>query len=605
MATTQNCTTEADCRAPERKTSCRGKPSHERACPDCGALECLCRPRFFAGQLLTEQDLNRLDQYIKRKNQLHNRNLHGWGVVNGLMLLCDGCDGVTLTRGYALSPCGDDIVVCEDTSVPICELIQKCRHKKPPDCRPFQQEPRGDCGDLEETWVLCIRYSELATRGITALMDPGCARGTGRTCSCGGGAAGCGCGAQQATRPKPRAAPAQCEPTTVCEGYTFEVYQKPEPERGNDGATTFGGPLVERLGCCLQELFATVPTVPTDTTDAAQMHQWCCRFKHNLHVYLEHADTSNCQLKSALDCVICPRPGSDAFEERFKEAYLRMLRVLIEAMLNCLCLALLPPAPESTHDARVPLATVRVRRKDCKILSVCNWTTERKLLIGWPSLSYWFGVFPIGQLLHAFLDKVCCATLTQPDCDEVRGDNDPTHAVAPLNMAKPTGKSANTAAPVAGGPVNDQGGFDARRVFEAAATQTAAGQRLNPSFEQAADLQSLLGMAAHALGRGTQPLDPSGFLASVSRLKGVRKEGTLDPLEEANLAQFLMLNVLARPVGGAALTSPLLGSIAGILNFSAKKPRANADDELHERLADLEARLSEQDRKLKDLSKRK
>ena len=27
-----------------------------RVCPDCGGLECLCRPRFFAGQLLTADD---------------------------------------------------------------------------------------------------------------------------------------------------------------------------------------------------------------------------------------------------------------------------------------------------------------------------------------------------------------------------------------------------------------------------------------------------------------------------------------------------------------------------------------------------------------------
>ncbi len=39
-------------------------------CPECGGLECLCRPRFFAGQLLTEQDLNRLESYIVEKNKL-------------------------------------------------------------------------------------------------------------------------------------------------------------------------------------------------------------------------------------------------------------------------------------------------------------------------------------------------------------------------------------------------------------------------------------------------------------------------------------------------------------------------------------------------------
>src|ERR1700722_1031417 len=60
-------------------------------CPDCGGLDCLCRPRFFAGQLLTEQDLNRLENYIIAKNQLHNRYLVGRGVVCGLELTCSPC----------------------------------------------------------------------------------------------------------------------------------------------------------------------------------------------------------------------------------------------------------------------------------------------------------------------------------------------------------------------------------------------------------------------------------------------------------------------------------------------------------------------------------
>src|SRR6266496_6842089 len=61
-------------------------------CPACGGLECLCRPRFFAGQLLSEEDLNRLDHYIVEKNKLHNRYLHGWGVVCGLDVVCNPCD---------------------------------------------------------------------------------------------------------------------------------------------------------------------------------------------------------------------------------------------------------------------------------------------------------------------------------------------------------------------------------------------------------------------------------------------------------------------------------------------------------------------------------
>src|SRR6266481_3782678 len=76
-------------------------------CPDCGGLECLCRPRFFAGQLLTEQDLNRLDQYIIAKNRLRNRYLVGHGVVCGLEVRCHPCGNLlTVTPGYAISSCG-------------------------------------------------------------------------------------------------------------------------------------------------------------------------------------------------------------------------------------------------------------------------------------------------------------------------------------------------------------------------------------------------------------------------------------------------------------------------------------------------------------------
>src|SRR5437868_8395308 len=85
-----------------------------QVCPECGGLECLCRPRFFAGQLLTDEDLNLLDHYIVEKGKLHNRYLQGWGVVCGLEVVCNPCNAVTVRAGYALGPCGEDIVVCAD-----------------------------------------------------------------------------------------------------------------------------------------------------------------------------------------------------------------------------------------------------------------------------------------------------------------------------------------------------------------------------------------------------------------------------------------------------------------------------------------------------------
>ena len=50
---------------------------------DCSGLQCLERPRFIPGQLLSDADLNDQVSYLLAKNRLHNRYLHGWGVVSG------------------------------------------------------------------------------------------------------------------------------------------------------------------------------------------------------------------------------------------------------------------------------------------------------------------------------------------------------------------------------------------------------------------------------------------------------------------------------------------------------------------------------------------
>src|SRR5213082_3499996 len=90
--------------APTRPDPCADdKP----VCPACGGLQCLCRPRFFPGQLLTDEDLNRLDHYIVAKNRLHNRHVFGSGVVCGLEVVCSTCDPasdgtVVVKPGYAL-----------------------------------------------------------------------------------------------------------------------------------------------------------------------------------------------------------------------------------------------------------------------------------------------------------------------------------------------------------------------------------------------------------------------------------------------------------------------------------------------------------------------
>jgi hypothetical protein len=75
------------------------------------AATAFVRPRFFAGQLLTEDDLEALSGYVTAKSRLHNRHLFGAGVVCGLQVTCDPCGGgtVRVAPGYALDCCGNDI----------------------------------------------------------------------------------------------------------------------------------------------------------------------------------------------------------------------------------------------------------------------------------------------------------------------------------------------------------------------------------------------------------------------------------------------------------------------------------------------------------------
>jgi len=235
-----------------------GQPTTTRAthCPACGGLQCLCRPRFFAGQLLTEEDLNRLERYIVEKNKLHNRYLRGWGVVCGLEVSCHPCQGyVTVKPGYALSPCGDDIAICQNEAVNVCDLIKQCtdQAQRQWDCDPAWPRPDPLCGDRDEPWVLYLCYDEKPSRGITALRSasgPSCCS----RCSCGASSScGCGCHAKtngamkngcHTTQRKP---PAQCEPTLTCEGYTFQL-RKAQPRTRKLGA------LVDRLSECLKDL---------------------------------------------------------------------------------------------------------------------------------------------------------------------------------------------------------------------------------------------------------------------------------------------------------------------------------------------------------------
>ncbi|MEU5641241.1 hypothetical protein [Streptomyces milbemycinicus] len=96
---------------------------------DATSTSAFVRPRFFAGQLLTEDDLSLLVEYTTAKRRLHNRSLYGPGVICGLGVSCDPCGGGTVAvhPGHALDCAGNDIVVPCTERVDVPALVRERR----------------------------------------------------------------------------------------------------------------------------------------------------------------------------------------------------------------------------------------------------------------------------------------------------------------------------------------------------------------------------------------------------------------------------------------------------------------------------------------------
>lgn len=572
------------------------KPAPPGTCPDCGALECLCRPRFFAGQLLSEQDLNLLDQYIKKKHRLHHRNLHGWGVVNGLLVVCDPCGDVKVTPGYALDPCGNDIVVCAETAVGLCDLIRACRRVDPRPCRPNTRPPNTNCSDLVEDWILTIRYREWATRGLTPLRAAGCEHP-------------CGCPPEEATALKPRGAPAQCEPSVVCEGFGFEVYRAsaPTPEDDDRRQSLFDpeSALWQQFLCCARPLLEAVPLLPDlrNDDDLAQnrtaLANWCCRFRAALLELFGRDRNVRCALIEHLQAIVCPSPTQpEGFARDWLRAFLALIAAWFEGLKNCLCLALLPPAPVGTDDDRVPLARISIRARDCKVLSICNWTTERPLLITWPTVRYWTDVLRFGRDLRETIERVCCNSLLDIFDDVLRDNPDQPGFAAPLPA------SGDLDAP----------GFVVAGPRSSAPSGLAAGLNLASGaftgrFGGLSQAETVAALYRRISARGNTTLQLGAVLNAVSsRFRLPVGKTPLSTVEQNNLPLVLAAELFGKPAladlasafGGTGLaTGDLAGTPTGHTALDDDRLKT-----LGSTIEQLRARLDAQDTELQALRRR-
>lgn len=107
------------------------------------------RNRYFTGKYMTARDFALDPDYALGRHRLHNRMLHGWGVVAGLEV-CPHPDPkqcarwVVVKPGLALDCCGRELIVCDPRPVAI-----------PAGCDPNH----GD-GESAPVYVLYARYDE-------------------------------------------------------------------------------------------------------------------------------------------------------------------------------------------------------------------------------------------------------------------------------------------------------------------------------------------------------------------------------------------------------------------------------------------------------------
>jgi hypothetical protein len=142
------------------------------------------RPRYYARQLITADDLTLEQDYFRDKLRRHNRLLHGWGVVCGAQVCpvpkanAQSTSDVEPWRvrvecGYLLGPYGDEITLdCPRTVDLRTQGVtgvtgEPCVQTPDPWCSEIF-EPR-QAGDL----YVAVRYKEVRTRPVR--MQPiGC-----------------------------------------------------------------------------------------------------------------------------------------------------------------------------------------------------------------------------------------------------------------------------------------------------------------------------------------------------------------------------------------------------------------------------------------------
>ncbi len=429
--------------------SCGGPASTPCGCTAGCDLASPTRPRFFAGQVLSDLDLVALERYVIAKDQLHNRYLHGSGVVCGLQISRDECsDDLVVECGYALDCHGRDIVVPSRQSFDLGAAIRACllAERTRPVCDPPTTSPPPGCPD-EGTWCVTLRYREADIRPRKPLTPvSGCSCG-GSCRNDGGGTCGCGSsggwgrpGASAVSGGPATATACGCATTTVAPGCEptrtvecFELGVCRDDRECHSLTARLGATMPAQVIACLKDAWAKVSRQvdpesqklsyrlamgKASPRDAGAAYAAVWRL-HSAMSDLVHTCESPSpevvqELAAAKPTPQQPQESAAAYVARSGTAVRQLLLLAVLYARDCICRALLPPCPPCPDDDRVILGCVTFR--DGKPQSICNLSC-RTYAGSFVNREYWMPVTPV---LTWVAGLFCCLPLLRDQRGERR-----------------------------------------------------------------------------------------------------------------------------------------------------------------------------------------
>jgi hypothetical protein len=131
------------------------------------------RPRYFNGQLLNAADFELEQHYLIRKRHLHNRALHGSGVVTGLAVTVATASGaIVIEAGLALDRQGRELELRDPVALEIgapdgsCYVIMEYTERETDPVILPADTTQTVASRVEEGIVILVSADEVADDGI-------------------------------------------------------------------------------------------------------------------------------------------------------------------------------------------------------------------------------------------------------------------------------------------------------------------------------------------------------------------------------------------------------------------------------------------------------